>query len=137
MGDYLAHWINIGAKTSSDKLPKFFYVNWFRKSEDGKWLWPGYGDNSRVIKWIYERVSGEGNAVTTPIGYMPTPEAIDCSGLSIPASNMRELLSVDPREWLNEVKGIKEHYAKFGDRLPAALSAELAALESRLTKAIS
>ena len=134
MGDYLAHWIKLGTRSTPDKLPKFFYVNWFRKSEDGKWLWPGYGENSRVIKWIYERISGQGSAVETPIGYMPSPGAIDLSGLSIPAENMSELLKVDPREWLRELEGIKEHYAKFGDRLPPTLRVELEALESRLTR---
>jgi phosphoenolpyruvate carboxykinase (GTP) len=137
MGDYLAHWIDIGTKSAPEKLPKFFYVNWFRKSDDGKWLWPGYGDNSRVIKWIYERVSGEGRAVETPIGYMPAADAIDLTGLSLPPSNMRELLKVDPKEWLRELEGIKEHFAKFGERLPAALHKELDALESRLQKAVA
>jgi phosphoenolpyruvate carboxykinase (GTP) len=137
MGDYLAHWIDIGTKSPSEKMPKFFYVNWFRKSDDGKWLWPGYGDNSRVIKWIYERVSGEGRAVETPIGYMPPADAIDLTGLSLPPSNMHELLKVDPIEWRHELKGIKEHYAKFGDRLPAALRKELGALDSRLQKTIA
>jgi len=132
MGDYLSHWIKMGKKTSENKLPKFFYVNWFRKSDDGKWLWPGYGDNSRVLKWIFERVSGEGKAEKTPIGYLPTLDAIDLNGLSIPLSNIQEMLKVNKSEWKKEVEDIKKHYQKFGSRLPDVLSEELKALENRL-----
>jgi phosphoenolpyruvate carboxykinase (GTP) len=137
MGDYLAHWLSIGARTRADKLPKFFYVNWFRKSDDGKWLWPGYGDNSRVLKWIYERVSGTGEAQETPIGYLPTPGALDLSGLSLSAQNLNELLRVDPKEWLHEMEGIRRHYEGFGAKLPGALREEAAALESRLKQCLS
>ncbi|HUI92942.1 MAG TPA: phosphoenolpyruvate carboxykinase (GTP) [Chitinivibrionales bacterium] len=132
MGDYLAHWIKIGQKTSADKLPKIFYVNWFRKSDDGKWLWPGYGDNSRVLKWIFERTEDKGKAVKTPIGILPTPDAIDTMGISVSATDMAELLKVDVAEWKKELEGIKEHYKKFGSKLPVALNEELAALEKRL-----
>jgi phosphoenolpyruvate carboxykinase (GTP) len=132
MGDYLAHWIKIGQKTTADKLPKIFYVNWFRKSDDGKWLWPGYGENSRVLKWIFERTEDKGKTVKTPIGYLPSPDAIDTKGISISSSEMAELLKVDAREWKKELEGIKEHYQKFGSRLPSALNDELAALEKRL-----
>ena len=132
MGDYLAHWIKIGQKTAADKLPKIFYVNWFRKSDDGKWLWPGYGENSRVLKWIFERTEEKGHAVKTPIGYLPTPDAIDTKGISVSPSEMAELLKVDVREWKKELKGIREHYQAFGSRLPSALNDELAALEKRL-----
>jgi phosphoenolpyruvate carboxykinase (GTP) len=132
MGDYFQHWLDIGGKTSADKLPKIFYVNWFRKTADGKWLWPGYGDNSRVLKWIFERVNGEADAQTTPIGYMPTIDAIDRSGLNVSDADMAELLKVDKNEWLKEVTSIREHYAKFGDKLPKALAAQLDALEQRL-----
>jgi phosphoenolpyruvate carboxykinase (GTP) len=132
MGDYLAHWIKIGTKTSADKLPKIFYVNWFRKSDDGKWLWPGYGDNSRVLKWIFERTEGSGKAVETPIGFLPTPDAIDTKGLPVSGADMAELLKVDVKEWKKELEGIKEHYKKFGSRLPLALGDELAGLEKRL-----
>jgi phosphoenolpyruvate carboxykinase (GTP) len=134
MGDYLRHWLSIGRRTEANRLPKIFYVNWFRRSGDGTWLWPGYGENSRVIKWIYERLSGDGKAVETPIGYLPAADGIDLSGLELPASNMEELLRVDPKEWLHEVASIKTHYEKIGNRLPAALREELAALESRLNK---
>jgi phosphoenolpyruvate carboxykinase (GTP) len=132
MGDYLAHWIKMGGKTSADKLPKIFYVNWFRKTDDGKWLWPGYGDNSRVLKWVFERVSGEGKSVESVIGIMPAPDAIDRSGLSMSDEDMAELLMVNKEEWRQEVASIKDHYKRFGDRLPRALSDELAALEKRL-----
>jgi phosphoenolpyruvate carboxykinase (GTP) len=132
MGDYLAHWIKIGQKASADKLPKIFYVNWFRRSDDGKWLWPGYGDNSRVLKWIFERTEGSAKAVETPIGYLPTADGIDTNGLPISAANMAELLKVDVKEWKKELEGIKDHYRKLGSRLPKALSDELAGLEKRL-----
>lgn len=131
--DYLQHWLEVGEKSSEDKLPKIFYVNWFRKDQDGKWLWPGFGDNSRVLKWIFERTSGDGKAVKTPIGFMPTEDALDLTGLSsVSEADMKELLKVDNEEWLNEVASIKEHYAKFGDKLPKELSAQLDALEARL-----
>jgi phosphoenolpyruvate carboxykinase (GTP) len=136
MGDYFAHWIAMGKKTGA-KLPKIYYVNWFRKSSDGKWLWPGYGDNSRVIKWIYERIGGSAPAVETPIGFVPQADAIDITGLAIPRANMEELCKVDSGEWLREVESIKVHYATFGEKLPVALREELAALELRLKKAVS
>ena len=131
--DYLQHWLNIGEKTSADKLPKIFYVNWFRKDQDGKWLWPGFGDNSRVLKWIFERTSGEGKSVKTAIGYMPTEDALDLTGLSgVTETDMKELLKVDKNEWLNEVVSIREHYAKYGEKLPKELAKQLDELEARL-----
>lgn len=131
--DYLQHWLEIGEKSSEDKLPKIFYVNWFRKDQDGKWLWPGFGDNSRVLKWIFERTSGDGKAVKTPIGFMPTEDALDLTGLQgVSEADMKELLKVDKQEWLNEVASVREHYAKFGEKLPKELAAQLDALESRL-----
>jgi phosphoenolpyruvate carboxykinase (GTP) len=132
MGDYFQHWLNIGTKTTADKLPKIFYVNWFRKTKDGKWLWPGYGENSRVLKWIFEQASGEGKAVKTSIGYMPTVDAIDRSGLDVSEADMAELLKVDVEEWKKEVASIREHYAKFGSKLPQELAAQLDELEKRL-----
>lgn len=134
VGDYLQHWLDIGEKTGDDKLPKIFYVNWFRKDENGKWLWPGFGENSRVLKWIFERVSGEGKAVETPIGYMPTDEAIDIEGLDVSAEEMHELLKVDKEEWLKEVESIKEHYNNYEPKLPKELKNQLKALEERLRK---
>ncbi len=132
MGDYFAHWLEMGKNTDASKLPKIFYVNWFRKDADGGWLWPGFGENSRVLKWIVERVSGKGQAVETPIGYLPTDGAIDTSGLDVTDDQMSELLNVNIEEWLNEIASIREHYARFEETLPEALSDELAALEARL-----
>ena len=130
--DYLQHWLDMGERTSADKLPRIFYVNWFRKDEKGKWLWPGFGENSRVLKWIVERVHGEGKAVKTPIGYMPAEGAISTEGLDVCEADMKELLRVDKGQWLKEVASIKEHYAKFGAKLPKELAEQLAALEQRL-----
>ncbi len=132
MGDYFAHWLEMGQNTDASKLPKIFYVNWFRKDADGGWLWPGFGENSRVLKWIVERVSGKGEAVETPIGYLPVPDAIDTAGLDVTTEQMEELLNVNVEEWLNEIESIREHYERFEETLPEALSDELAALEARL-----
>ncbi|NLI60043.1 MAG: phosphoenolpyruvate carboxykinase (GTP) [Clostridiales bacterium] len=132
MGDYLNHWLSMEEKTDTDKLPKIFYVNWFRKDDEGKWLWPGFGENSRVLKWIFERVSGKGKAAKTPIGYMPTPDAIDTDGLDVTEADMEELLKVDKEGWLKEVESIKEYYKIYGDKLPEELANQLAALEKRL-----
>ncbi|MCX7842973.1 MAG: phosphoenolpyruvate carboxykinase (GTP) [Clostridia bacterium] len=133
--DYLQHWLDIGTMTSADKLPKIFYVNWFRKDSNGKWLWPGFGENSRVLKWVVERVSGEGKAVKTPIGYMPTVDAIDINGLNMSEAEMAELLKVNKEEWLAEVASVREYYAKFGEKLPKELANQLDALEQRLLQA--
>jgi len=133
MGDYFQHWINIGKQTSADKLPKIFSVNWFRKTDDGRWLWPGYGENSRVLKWVFERCAGTTAAEKTALGYMPGVDAIDCTGLKdVSADDMSVLLSVDREEWKMEIESIKEHYKKFGKKLPKALSEQLTALEKRL-----
>ncbi|HHZ19682.1 MAG TPA: phosphoenolpyruvate carboxykinase (GTP) [Firmicutes bacterium] len=134
MGDYFQHWLDIGAKADPTKLPKIFYVNWFRKTADGRWLWPGFGDNSRVLKWIFERVTGAGKAQDTPIGYMPSIDAIDRTGLDVSDDDMVELLKVDRDEWLQEVASVREYYSKFGDRLPKELQNQLNNLEARLRK---
>ena len=132
--DYLKHWIEIGTKTSADKLPKIFYVNWFRKDANGKFLWPGYGENSRVLKWVCERVSGKGEAVKTAIGYMPTKDALDVSGLKITDAQVDELLAVKKDEWLREVESIKAHYNNYGAKMPKELLKQLEALEKRLSE---
>ena len=132
--DYLRHWLDVGAAAEQDKLPKIFYVNWFRKNEGGKWLWPGFGENSRVLKWIFERVSGSGKAVKTPIGYMPAEDAIDTTGLNVSSEDMKELLKVKNDEWLKEVESIKEHYAGYGSKLPEEMKNQLDDLEKRLIK---
>ncbi len=135
MGDYFAHWLSMADRTEESKLPKIFFVNWFRKSDEGKFLWPGYGENSRVLKWIAERVDGQGVAQETPIGYLPTLEALDLSGLDIPAQDLETLLTVDISAWEAEAAGLSEYYDSFGDRLPATLRKQLAALQERLGKA--
>ncbi|HPC83175.1 MAG TPA: phosphoenolpyruvate carboxykinase (GTP) [Thermoanaerobaculaceae bacterium] len=132
MGDYFAHWLAIGARTSPEKLPRLYYVNWFRRDSQGHFLWPGYGENSRVLKWIFERCAGTGEAVSTPIGNLPTPGALDTHGLDIAPGTLEELLRVDVRGWLANCEQIDKHYARFGDRLPQALRHELAALRQRL-----
>ena len=131
MGDYFAHWIKMGKRPGS-KLPKIFYVNWFRQDQNGKYLWPGYGENSRVLKWIFERCDGKVQAKETPIGRVPDVANLDITGLNMPAANLAELLSVDVDGWLGEVPLIKEHFAKFGSHLPEVLNSEVNALEGRL-----
>jgi phosphoenolpyruvate carboxykinase (GTP) len=132
MGDYFAHWLKIGKQGAPDKLPKIFYVNWFRKSPAGKFLWPGYGENSRVLKWVFERVCGEGKAIETPIGYLPASGSLDLTGLDIPEESVQQLLRIDNKEWQAEADSIEQHFATFGDRLPAGLCQELADLRNRL-----
>ncbi len=132
IGDYLQHWLDIGTKSDAEKLPKLFYVNWFRKDEEGNWLWPGFGENSRVLKWIVERVSGEGKAEKTAIGYLPAKDAIDTEGLDVSEKDMEELLKVNKEEWLREVASIRKHYANVGERLPREMVEQLDALEKRL-----
>ncbi|WP_303920497.1 phosphoenolpyruvate carboxykinase (GTP) [Treponema berlinense] len=142
MGDYFQHWVNVGAKADQDKLPKIFYVNWFRKDENnpdlpGGFMWPGYGDNSRVLAWIFDRCNGADNAVETAIGYMPKEGAINTDGLpEYYKKTLPEILKVDVEGWKKEVKDIREnHYPKFGSHLPKELSAILDDLEARLNKA--
>jgi phosphoenolpyruvate carboxykinase (GTP) len=133
MADYFAHWLKFSDRFDESKLPKIFYVNWFRKGEGGKWLWPGYGENSRVLEWVFERTAGRGEAVETPIGYVPTANAIDVEGLDVSKEDMAELLTVHVDEWRAEVPLIREHFAQFGDRLPAQLAALVDDLEARLS----
>jgi phosphoenolpyruvate carboxykinase (GTP) len=133
-GDYLRHWLEIGKKTEPSKLPKIYYVNWFRKGADGKFLWPGFGDNSRVLKWIVERISGTADAVKTPIGNIPAADGIDLAGLELGEGAMAELLRVDKQGWLAEIASIRENYESYGDRLPKELSSELDKLENNLKR---
>lgn len=133
MGDYFQHWITIGENApEKENLPKIFNVNWFRKDENGKWLWPGYGDNIRVLEWIFARCNDEVDAVTTPIGFVPKKEDIDLKGIDNVAENLDELLDVNKNKWLEECQLIEEHYAKFGNHLPKELAAEFETLKSRL-----
>jgi phosphoenolpyruvate carboxykinase (GTP) len=133
MGDYLAHWLALAQRTDRAKLPRMFFVNWFRKSADGRWLWPGFGENSRVLKWICERIEGSGEAVETPIGYLPAPGALDASGLNVNAADLVELLAVDIEGWKKEAADVAENYKKLGSRLPVALQKELDDLRARLS----
>jgi phosphoenolpyruvate carboxykinase (GTP) len=132
MGDYFAHWLSLAQRTDRSKLPKIYFVNWFRKNSKGRFLWPGYGENSRVLKWICERVEGRGQAQKTPIGNLPTLDALDMSGLNIPAENLKLLLAVDVAGWKKEAEDIAANYAKFGNKLPKALTEQLDNLRKRL-----
>jgi len=132
MADYFGHWLKIGDATAAANLPQIFFVNWFRRDEDGRFLWPGFGENSRVLKWIFERVSGKGAAVRTPIGYLPTVEALDVSGLDVSAEDLKVLLSVDAAGWKAAIPEIEAHYAQFGDTLPTELTAQLHELAAAL-----
>ena len=133
MGDYFAHWLEMGEKLG-DKAPKIFNVNWFRTDDEGHFIWPGFGDNMRVLMWIVARCKGEADAVETPIGYEPKPEDINVEGLDIDLDTVKGLLNVDVDLWKEEAKGIHEFYAKFGDKLPKELMDQLEALEARLAK---
>jgi len=131
MADYFGHWLSMAERTDRSKLPKVFFVNWFRKDDTGKWLWPGFGDNSRVLKWICERVEGTGKAEKTAIGNVPTKDALDLSGLEVPQEDVDQLLAVDTEGWKKEVAGIEEYYQKLGG-VPAPLQAQLEGLKQRL-----
>ena len=137
MAEYWQHWLSMGEKGGGVEggMPRIFYVNWFRKGDDGRWLWPGYGENSRVLKWVVERCQGDADAVETPIGHLPTRDGLDLAGLDIADADIQELLQVDIDGWKAELPGIEEHYAKFGSGLPAALTEELASLRQRLESA--
>jgi len=131
-GDYLNHWLKIGAATQSENLPKLYYVNWFRKNNEGKFLWPGYGENSRVLKWIFERTEHTANALKTAIGWIPSENDLDLNGLNLKPESIQALLHVDKAEWLRECDSIDSYYQSFGDRLPKAIARELAELKVRL-----
>jgi phosphoenolpyruvate carboxykinase (GTP) len=131
MADYFGHWLAIGRREGA-RLPTIFVVNWFRKDDDGRFLWPGFGENSRVLAWLFRRCDDESEAVETPIGRVPAPGAIDTSGLELSDSAMEQLLKVDPDEWKAQLPQVREHFAKFGDDLPSELKEQLAALEDRL-----
>ena len=136
MGDYFGHWLKMGEKAADpSKLPRIYFVNWFRKDETGKFVWPGYGENSRVLKWIVERLEGKADAKDTPIGRLPTESALDVSGLTLTPAQLEFLLTVDPAVWKEEASLIPAAYEKFGERLPKALWAQYEALVSRLEKA--
>jgi phosphoenolpyruvate carboxykinase (GTP) len=121
-GDYWAHWLSFDERSSS--LPKIFHVNWFRRDERGKFLWPGFGENLRVLRWIIDRCEGRVGAVEHPIGYLPRPGDIDLKGLDLSGDALEQLLAVDPEQWRAEMEQIGEYLAGFGERLPEQLSAE-------------
>jgi len=131
-GDYFAHWAGLGDRDHADKLPGIFYVNWFRRAADGRFLWPGFGENSRVLKWIVDRLEGTAEAVSTPVGLVPAPGSLDVDGLAVSEEDLAAVLTVDPQEWRAEIPLIKEWFDFIGDTVPASLRDELAALEHRL-----
>jgi phosphoenolpyruvate carboxykinase (GTP) len=131
MADYFQHWLDMGDRLG-DKAPRIFYVNWFRKTADGRWLWPGYGENSRVLEWMCERVEGRAGAQATAIGNLPNAADLDLAGLDLPPEDLRELLRVDADAWRAELPDIEKHFAQFGDRLPERLAAQVGALRERL-----
>ncbi len=132
MGDYFGHWLKVGEREGA-RLPRIFYVNWFRKGDDGKFLWPGYGENSRVLAWVFRRCEGKADAVESEIGLLPNRGDIDTTGLDISDAALEQLLAVDTAGWKAQLPQVKEHFAKFGDKLPAQLQSQLAALEQRLS----
>ena len=133
MADYFKHWLQVGTKTEASKLPQIFFVNWFRRDEDGRFMWPGYGENSRVLKWVFERLNGTAEADKTAIGYLPNATSLDTTGMQINEADLQAITSVDVDGWREAVPQIRDHYAAFGDRLPNELATALDALESSLT----
>ena len=132
MADYFSHWLSVGSKTSAAKLPQIFFVNWFRRGNDGRFLWPGFGENSRVLKWIFERLEGKAEAQKTAIGFLPATDSLYIDGLSINTTDLEAITSLDTDGWREAVPQIREHFALFGDRLPAKLHDSLNSLESAL-----
>ena len=132
MGDYFAHWLSFSKRTDASKLPKVYFVNWFRKNAEGRFLWPGYGENSRVLKWICDRVDGAGKAQKTALGNLPTLDALDLTGLNVSAGDLAQLLTVDQEAWKREADDVAKSYAKFGAHLPAELASQLENLKKRL-----
>lgn len=134
MADYFRHWLETGKKLT--RPPRLFHVNWFRTDEDGKFMWPGFGENLRVLDWIIKRCREDVDAVETPIGYVPAPDTLNLEGLDMPDGVMEKLLSVSTADWVEEINGLEEFYAKFGDRLPGEIWDELRALKNRLSDAV-
>ena len=133
MADYFKHWLQVGTKTDASKLPQIFFVNWFRRDEDGRFMWPGYGENSRVLKWVFERLNGTAQADKTAIGYLPSADSLDTNGMNINTADLQAITSVDVDGWREAVPQIRDHYAAFGDRLPNELATALDALENSLS----
>ena len=133
MADYWAHWLEMGEKLG-DKAPKIFNVNWFKQDENGNFIWPGFGDNMRVLNWIVDRCEGKADATETAIGYVPKPEDIDLTDLDMDIDTLKSILDVDKDTWTKEAAEIEEHYKKFGDKLPQELRNQLATLKANLEK---
>jgi len=132
MGDYFGHWLDMGQKHDPKKLPRIYFVNWFRKGKKGEWLWPGFGENSRVLKWIFERTAGADHAIKSPIGNIPKPGGIDIKGLNISDENMKKLFEIDRQAWTEEADKLEEYFKQFGDRLPEGMKNEIENLRNRL-----
>jgi phosphoenolpyruvate carboxykinase (GTP) len=132
MADYFEHWLRIGREADNSKLPRLFHVNWFRKDDDGNFLWPGFGENSRVLAWVFRRCDDEAAAVETPIGRLPAEGSLETEGLDVAPEDLAELLRFDPDAWAAQLPQVREHLAKFGDRLPEALRGQLARLEDQV-----
>ncbi|WOO97450.1 phosphoenolpyruvate carboxykinase (GTP) [Micrococcus terreus] len=131
-GDYLKHWVNVSGKVDAEKLPRIYLVNWFRRNRDGGFAWPGFGDNSRVLKWVVERLEGSAEAQETPIGFVPTPESLDLNGVEVSQADLEDALKVDREEWAAEAESIQEWFDRFGDSLPDSISSQLEGLKQRL-----
>jgi phosphoenolpyruvate carboxykinase (GTP) len=134
-GDYCQHWLDLGKNADDSKLPKIFFVNWFRRGADGRFLWPGFGENSRVLKWIVDRVEGRANGVSTPIGTVPAVADLDLDGLDVAESDVSDALTVEPAEWVAELPQIEEWFEFLGDKLPTGVRDEFDALKQRLAQA--
>jgi phosphoenolpyruvate carboxykinase (GTP) len=132
MGDFFGHWLKLGKKHAASQLPRIYAVNWFRKDGNGEYLWPGFGENSRVLKWIFERTSGSSNAVKTPLGFLPSEEALDTRGLQISSDAVKQLFEVNASQWLKEVEEISQYFTLFGTHLPSEFQTELSNLKQRL-----
>jgi phosphoenolpyruvate carboxykinase (GTP) len=135
VGDYCQHWLDLAKNADESKLPKVFFVNWFRRGADGRFLWPGFGENSRVLKWIVDRVEGRANGVSTAIGTVPGAGDLDLGGLDVDEADVAEALAVDPEEWRAELPQIEEWFAFVGEKLPTSVRDEYEALKVRLTEA--
>jgi len=135
VGDYCQHWIDLGKNSDESKLPKIFFVNWFRRGGDGRFLWPGFGENSRVLKWIIERVEGKAGGTSTPIGIVPEAGALDVSGLDVDEADLAEALAVRADEWRAELPQIEEWFEFIGEKLPTGVRDEFEALKQRLSEA--
>lgn len=134
VGDYLNHWLSIGSKSSADKLPKIFAVNWFRRGEDGRFLWPGFGENSRVLKWVAERCEGTADAEASAIGYLPKPQDLDLEGLDLPAEDLEAITTIDPEEWTAELDAVEKHFLTYGPKMPPVLFEQLERIRNNLER---